>query len=266
MVGENHLMGIYKAESVVLRSRVYGEADRILVLFTREMGKVSAIAKGVRKTTSRLRGAVQLFNHTHLVLYSGKSLDTISQGEAEEQFSYLEQDLERFTTASYCAELVERLTPDREPQQRVFYLILSTLRVLKDGNPELVARAFELKLLDLLGYRPRLEGCVFGDHPAVIEGKQVSFSIERGGVVCSACAEQCKGVISLSPAVVGVMDYILRSPLQQAVKAKVSPIILRELANLLQRFLTYHGDIKLQSRYFLDVYRKGETGQKHKKK
>ena len=65
----------------------------------------------MRKTTSRLRGAVQLFNHTYLVLYTGKTLDTVSQGEAEEQFSYLEQDLELFTAASYCAELVDRLTP-----------------------------------------------------------------------------------------------------------------------------------------------------------
>ncbi|MEG3067513.1 MAG: DNA repair protein RecO [Syntrophaceticus schinkii] len=114
-------MGIYKAEAIVLRSIVYGEADRILTLFTREDGKVSAIAKGVRKTTSRLRGAVQLFSHTRLVLYSGRSLDTVSQGEAEDEFSYLERDLECFATASYCAELVSRLTPEREaPAEGVF--------------------------------------------------------------------------------------------------------------------------------------------------
>ena len=258
-------MGIYKAESIVLRSRVYGEADRILVLYTREAGKLSAIAKGVRKTTSRLRGAVQLFNHAHLVLYTGKSLDTVSQGEAEEQFSYLEQDLELFAAASYCAELVDRLTPDREPQPRLFYLLLSTFRALKNGNPELLARVFELKLLDILGYRPRLTGCVMGDHPAVREGvQQVWFSIERGGVICPACAEHCKEALPLSPAALGVMGYILRSPLQQAVKAKISPKILREMAVLLQRFLTYHGEVKLQSRYFLDVFRDSETG-RHKK-
>ncbi|MFY9139541.1 MAG: DNA repair protein RecO [Thermacetogeniaceae bacterium] len=258
-------MGIYKAESIVLRSRVYGEADRILVLYTREAGKLSAIAKGVRKTTSRLRGAVQLFTHTYLVLYTGKSLDTVSQGEAEEQFSYLEQDLELFAAASYCAELVDRLTPDREPQPRLFYLLLSTFRALKNGNPELLARVFELKLLDILGYRPRLTGCVMGDHPAVREGvQQVWFSIERGGVICPACAEHCKEAIPLSPAALGVMGYILRSPLQQAVKAKISPKVLREMAALLQKFLSYHGEVKLQSRYFLDAFRDSETI-RHKK-
>ena len=111
-------MGIYKAESIVLRSRVYGEADRILVLYTREAGKVSAIAKGVRKTTSRLRGAVQLFNHTYLVLYTGKTLDTVSQGRQGAVF-LPGAGLRTFTAASYCAEL-DRLTPDREPQPRVF--------------------------------------------------------------------------------------------------------------------------------------------------
>ena len=86
-------MGIYKEEAIVLRSMAYGEADQDLTLFTRGTGKVAAIAKGVRKPSSRLRGAVQLFSHSHLVIYSGKNLDTISQGDADENFSFIEQDL-----------------------------------------------------------------------------------------------------------------------------------------------------------------------------
>ena len=254
-------MGIYKAEAIVLRSRIYREADRILVLFTKESGKVSAIAKGVRKTTSRLRGSVQLFSHTRLVLYTGRSLDTISQGEAENEFSYLEQDLERFTTASYCAELVERLTPEREPQPRVFYLLLSALRALEQGDPELLARVFELKLLDTLGYRPSLSRCVLGDHPLAPTGdtQRAWFSIERGGVLCPSCAKQCRGVMSLSPATLGALGYFLRSPLEQAVKAKLNSRILRELSTLLQGFLAYHGEVKPRSRYMLDSFR-GEDG------
>lgn len=262
-------MGIYKAEVIVLRSMVYKEADRILTLFTRGDGKVSAIARGVRKTTSRLRGAVQLFSHTHLVLYSGRSLDTVSQGDAEEQFSYLEQDLERFSTASYCAELIDRLTQAREPQPKVFFLILSALRALKQGNPELIARVFELKLLDVLGYRPSLTECVVGNHPFSIDTgeqlKQVWFSIEEGGVVCPACAENCEGVRSFSPATLGVLDYFLRAPLEQAIKAKITPHVLRELASLLQGFLTYYGDVRPRSRSFLDAFRDVDAGNGHNK-
>lgn len=261
-------MGIYKAEAIVLRSMVYREADRILTLFTREAGKVSAIARGVRKTTSRLRGAVQLFSHTRIVLYSGRSLDTVTQGDAEEDFAYLEQDLERFTTASYCAELVDRLTPEREPQPKVFFLMLSALRALEQGDTELTARVFELKLLDTLGYRPSLTECVVGNHPfsSIGDGvRQVWFSIERGGVVCPECAKSCEGVFSLSPTALGAMGYFLRSPLEQAIKARINPGVLRELASLLQGFLAYHGDVRPHSRIFLNSFRDGDAGNGHNK-
>ncbi len=262
-------MGIYKAEAIVLRSMVYREADRILTLFTREAGKVSAIARGVRKTTSRLRGGVQLFSHTHLVLYGGRTLDTVSQGEAEDEFSYLEQDMERFTTASYCAELVDRLTPEREPQPKVFFLMLAVLRALKAGDPDLAARLFEIKLLDILGYRPSLTECVAGNHPlpsAAGEGaRRLWFSIERGGVVCSACAQSCEKLRPFSPAALGAMKYFLRSPLEQAAQARIDPKILQELANILQGFLVYHGEIRTRSRRFLDAFRDGNAGNGHNK-
>lgn len=255
-------MGIYKAEAVVLRSRVYGEADRIITLFTREAGKVSAIARGVRKPTSRLRGAVQLFSHTRLVLYTGKSLDTVSQGDAEEDFSYLEKDLERFITASYCAELVDRLTAENQPYAGVFFLLLSALRSLEQGDPELLARVFELKLLSLLGYRPRLTGCVQGNHPVQLPGggapKQIWFSIPRGGVLCSACATSCQDKIPLSPATLGALSYFLRVPLEQAIRARLGGRSLRELSNLLQGFLVYHGEVQPRSRIFLNSIQGGD--------
>lgn len=258
-------MGIYKAEAIVLRSRVYGEADRLLTLFTREAGKVSAIAKGVRKPTSRLRGAVQLFSHTHLVLYTGKSLDTITQGEAEETFSFLQHDLERLAVASSCAELVDRLTLEKQPLEKVFQLLLAALRALEKGGPELLARVFEIKLLALLGYQPRLEECVLGGHegwrppePGAREAGPVWFSVEKGGVLCSSCAERCPDAYPLSPATVGALGYFLRTPLERAVRAKIGKKSLSELAVLLRSFLGYHGEVNVRTWSFLDALRKGE--------
>jgi DNA repair protein RecO (recombination protein O) len=251
-------MGIYKAEAIVLRSFAYGEADRILTLFTREMGKISAIAKGVRKTKSRLRGAVQLFSHTSLVLYAGRNLDTVSQGEAEEEFCYLQKDVERFTTASYCAELVDRLTEESQALPGVFELLLSAFRSLESGDPELLARVFELKLLSLLGYRPVLTGCVQGDHPLQTEGgQQIWFSIPMGGVLCPACASTCRDKTPLSPATLGALGYFLRAPLKQAIKVRIGAQSLRELATFLQGFIAYHGDVSPRSRFFLSSFQNG---------
>ncbi len=251
-------MGIYKAEAVVLRSRVYGEADRILSLFTKEWGKIVAIAKGVRKPTSRLRGAVQLFSHTHLVLYRGKSLDTVTQGEASEDFAFLQDDLAHLTAASYCAELVERLTLENQPIPRLFRLLLTALRTLRWGDPALVARVFEMQLLAILGYRPRLEDCVVCGRKGRImvsdnrEGHPSWFSIERGGVVCPACAPVTEGVRAVSPAALEAMAYFLRTPLDRAVRVKLARGCSVEIASLLRSFLAYHSEVKPRTWEFFD--------------
>lgn len=259
-------MGIYKAEAIVLRSRVYGEADRILTLFTREHGKTSAVAKGVRKPTSRLRGAVQLFSHTHLVLYAGKSLDTISQGEAEETFSFLQDDLILFTTASHCVELVDCLILERQPLKKVFYLLLAALRALEKEDPELVARVFEAQLLAAVGYQPQLEQCTVGRHQGwqapvqeVGENEPIWFSVERGGVLCSSCAQNSPRVLALSPATIGALAYFLRTPLDRAVRAKVGKGSRAELAFLLRSYLAYHGEVRPRAWEFLKIFQEKEA-------
>jgi DNA repair protein RecO (recombination protein O) len=248
-------MGIYKVEAIVLRSRIYGEADRILTLFTLECGKISAIAKGVRKPTSRLRGAVQLFCHSHFVLYSGKSLDTVTQGEARETFHFLQNNLLRLTTASYCAELVDCLTMERQPLGSVFHLLLNTLRCLEQEDPEVVARVFETKLLAVLGYRPRLDRCVSDDHKwqvAESEGP-VWFSVEKGGVLCPACACECSQLIQLTPVTVKLLGYFLQAPFARAVKVKIPKESMDELESLLRSYITYHGEVNPRSREFLET-------------
>jgi DNA repair protein RecO (recombination protein O) len=253
-------MGIYKEEAIVLRSMAYGEADRILTLFTRGTGKVAAIAKGVRKPSSRLRGAVQLFSHTHLVLYTGRTLDTVTQGDTDETFGFVEQDLDRLTAASCFAEVIDRLTMERQPLPKLFHLLLAALRALEESDPELLGRVFEAKLLAILGYRPQLDGCVMGHH----DGRQalgrrgrpeeasgpVWFSIERGGVLCPDCAVNCPGALAISHPTVAILAYFMQAPLERAVRARVEPGSRSELASLLRSFISYHGDVRPRSWQF----------------
>jgi len=249
-------MGIYKEEAIILRSMAYGEADRILTLFTRGTGKVAAIAKGVRKPSSRLRGAVQLFSHAHLVIYGGKTLDTISQGDADESFGFIEQDLDRLAAASCFTELVDRLTMERQPQPKLFQLLLTALRALEVSDPEMLGRVFETKLLAILGYQPQLDGCVMGcdDVRQALQSEAATepvwFSIERGGLLCPACAAKTPGAQALSPPTVAAMAYFLRSPLDRAVRVRIERRNLLELASFLRSFISYHGDIRLRSWQF----------------
>lgn len=150
-------MAVYKADAIVIRSREYGEADRLLTLFSREQGKLEAIAKGVRKPKSTQRGGSQLFTYGDFLLYQGKSLDTISQAHPRESFSHLWDDFDRSVAASSMVELLDISTIRQQPEPRLFFLTLHFLFLLKEVDPYLAQAAYALRLMDIQGYLPALE-------------------------------------------------------------------------------------------------------------
>lgn len=123
---------VYATEAVVLRRTDFGEADRILTLFTPTYGKVRAVAKGVRRTTSRLAGHLEPFTRTQLLLATGRDLDIVTQAEGRERLDHLRTDLWHATAAWYCAELVDRFIEDADPHPRLYPLFIATLRLLDD--------------------------------------------------------------------------------------------------------------------------------------
>ena len=194
---------------------------------------------------------------THLVLYSGKNLDTITQGDADENFGFIEQDLDRLAAASCFAELVDRLTMERQPQPKLFQLLLSAMRALEEADPELLGRVFEVKLMAALGYQPQFDGCVMGCgdgrralQPEVAAAGPVRFSIERGGVLCPACAANCPEALALSPRPWLPCAYFLRAPLGPGCARPDRTAYRLELASFLHSFICYHGDVKPRSWQF----------------
>ena len=177
-----------KARAVVLSSRPLGEADRIVRLFTRELGRVDAVVKGVRKTTSRWGGRLEPFNVCDLVLHPGRSLYTVTQAQLVDVFLRLRADREGLTAAAIVCEAAAGLTPDHEPEERVFALLRNTLRELDNGisgravQSPLVLGAL-LKLLYEAGYLPVLDHCA----ACGSDGRALGFSAGRGGLVCGDC-------------------------------------------------------------------------------
>lgn len=142
----------YKTEGIILKRVNLGEADRILTIYTKHYGKIRAIAKGVRKLTSRKGGNVELFNHLALFLARGKNLDILSEVQLINSFRDWRKDLARVGVGYYFCELVDRLTPDGQASRAVFELLKDSLgRISKQGLPELV-RGFERSLLNELGF------------------------------------------------------------------------------------------------------------------
>ena len=147
-------MSTYKTEGVILKRLNYGEADRILTIYTKYRGKIRAMAKGVRKITSRKGGNVELFNHCVLFLAEGRNLDIVTEAQVVNSFSRVSDDLEKTAAAFYLVELVDQLTPDGQVNRQVFDLLVSALASLRTtiNNQQLTISNFEVELLRLLGF------------------------------------------------------------------------------------------------------------------
>lgn len=136
---------------IVLKRHNFGEADRVMTVLTDKLGKIAVIARGVRKITSRRAGNVELLNCCRLGLFKGKGY-TLTEAEAIETFPKIKENLTLSSTAFHVIELADRLTVDDQPNQAIFDLVLATLKILEKNPRQLFIRAYEIKLLRLLGF------------------------------------------------------------------------------------------------------------------
>jgi len=146
------MAGIYKTEGIVLKRRNFGEADKILTIFTRDYGRIKAIAKGVRKITSRKAGKLELFNHCKLVLAKGKDLDIVTEVEVINNFSSWRKNLDKIAVAWYFCELIDKLTAEGQANKDIFELLKNYLKKIKENNNPHFIRSFEEYLLNKLGF------------------------------------------------------------------------------------------------------------------
>ena len=145
----------------MLKRRDQGEADRLLTVLARERGKVTLLAKGVRRQASRKAGHLEPFTYVELLVAKGKSLDIVTQADTVEAHRYLREDLWRSSWAYYVAELADAFVQDDDPHQLLFDLLLETLgRLDRGADPLLAVRYYEVHLLSLAGYQPQLIRCV----------------------------------------------------------------------------------------------------------
>jgi DNA repair protein RecO (recombination protein O) len=246
---------VYKTNAIVLRQRKLGEADKILTLYTPNLGKLDAVAKGVRRPRSKLAGHVEPLTYSTLLLARGRELDIVTQAQTLEVFLPLREELERTGRALYVAELVDRFTPERQESYPVFRLLLETLRRLagEDGL-DIVLRFFEMRLLDHLGYRPQLEECVACGKP--LEPLTNNWSAESGGVTCPACARGLAVARPLSLNALKVMRLLQAGDYRDVARVRVTPTLGAELERHLREYLLYVLERDVRSARFLDTLRR----------
>lgn len=229
-------MPLYRDEAIVLRVQKLGEADRIVTLLTRQHGRVRAVARGVRKTSSRIGGRLEPFGHVDVQLYEGRSLDTVSQVESlAAHGADLAGDYARWTAGSAMLEAAERLTPEeREPSVQQFALLVAGLRslVAQEHEATLVMDAYLLRSLAVAGWSPSFADCAkcgqVGPHRA--------FSIPAGGSVCPGCRPP--GSASPSPAAMALLGALLSGDWDVADASESRE--RREASGLVAAFLQWH--------------------------
>jgi DNA repair protein RecO (recombination protein O) len=180
-------MPLYKEQGVVLRSTKLGEADKIVTVMTQGSGKVRAVAKGIRKTTSRFGARLEPFTHVSLMVYRGRgSLDTVSQAEILSPFLALRGDLGLFAAGETMLEAVDKVAEEHERNVRLFMLLLTGMRCLETRpvDAAAVAESFLLKLLSLSGFHPSLLNCAVCGRP-----EPDRFASGQGGAVCGEDAD-----------------------------------------------------------------------------
>jgi DNA repair protein RecO (recombination protein O) len=226
---------LYRVSSILIRRRDLGEADRIVVLYSGERGKLSAVAKGVRRPRSKLAAGLQLFSHSNVQLAAGRTLEVVTQVRPIDAFYHIRKEMQRYAHACYIAELLDALTDEGDADPTLFGVLLATLRTLDgDGDPPTLVRSFELKLLGRLGYGPELNVCV--GCGTALGGRAAGFSAAEGGVLCDRC-HNATSALDMSPTGLRALRELRRLPPEELVSRRLSASSQEEVGRLMRVFI-----------------------------
>jgi DNA repair protein RecO (recombination protein O) len=210
-------VAVYKSKGIVLRSIRYGEADRILDLYTRDAGLVSAIAKGIRRTKSRFGARLEPLSCVDFVAYHGRTLDTVTQAELLRSFRGVREDLARFDAAAHMVGSVRALSGGDEADRRVFNLLYNGLNALEehDSGFEAVEAAFGLKLSILAGYAPQLDVCSNCATDPEAAPQPLYFAPDLGGVLCSECRSTTGDAFPVPSGTLELLRALIERPIRE---------------------------------------------------
>lgn len=246
---------VYRTEAVVLRRQDLGETDRILTLYTPDHGKVRAVAKGIRKPTSRKAGHLELFTRADVLIARGRTLDILTQAQMLDAYTPLRTDLIRATYAAHFVELLDAFTEEADPSRVLYRLLVNGLEWLSTTTDlQRTARYYELSLLEVAGYRPELFRCVSCGED--LQPVDQFYSIEAGGVLCAKCGPDRAHTHPLSLNTLKVLRYLQTRPFDVVEQVTLSKRVHRESERLLFQTLTYHLERRLRSAAFLERLRR----------
>lgn len=254
-------MASVRCEAVLLRLVDYGESDRIVHLLTSSHGRLTAIAKGARRSQRRFPGTLDVFNHLAIEgrLKPRASMAFLEQARLLDPFLGLREDPARYALASFLVEMLDRLSPEGiggDEAARLLGFAVESLGLLAGTRPDASLRVLlELRALDALGLRPELGRCVrCGRVPAADVSPEhvVQFHIADGGIVCTPCALHLDGLVPTTIGALRLLERGLESKVNELTALRLEPAALAQAARLVFRFQRFHVGVELRSERFLE--------------
>ncbi|WP_227395118.1 DNA repair protein RecO [Jeotgalibacillus aurantiacus] len=240
---------LQKCEGIVIRTKDYGETNKVVTLFTRELGKTAVMARGAKKTNSRLSSVSQMFTHAQYLIQGGSGMGSLQQGEMLHSSRVLKEDLYKAAHASFMAELLDKATEDRKPNPFLFELTRQCFGLINSGyDEEVICYIYELKLLPLFGVEPVLNRCV---NCGQGEG-DFSFSFRMNGFLCHRCSSVDDYKLPLSAKAVRLLRLFYFLDLDRLGKLSVSDRTKLELKRVIRTYYDEYVGVFLKSRSFLD--------------
>lgn len=242
----------FRTHALILRRRDFGESDRILTVLTPNHGRRDVIAKGARTPASRRTGHVELYTMAEMQIGVGRELDVAASATLVKPWLPLRENLQRGAYAAYASELLIRFTGDAgdEPASLFDLLDMAFEAIANDPDPRLAVRYYEMRLLEIVGFRPQLQTCVITQ--TEIKPRDQYYSYEGGGVVSPEAAQRGGGaLVPLSLDALKVMRYLQRTPYDEVRVLRVGAALHTELERVLQGYIVYLLERRLESVDFI---------------
>jgi len=244
----------YQTEAVIIKKTKLREADRILTLYTPDMGKIQAVARGVRRPKSKMAGHLELLTHSLVSLARGRNLDTITGSQTINSFLPLKSDLLLTSYALYIIELVNQFTADHVENRPLFQLLLESMKNLcQPANKDLALRHFEINLLGEVGYRPQLQQCVACHSP--LEPITNSFCPSAGGMLCPDCSYREQLTHPLSVNALKVLRLLQSGQYETINRLRMNTKLSHELEMIMRNYIKYLLEREVKSITWLDNLR-----------
>lgn len=239
---------LQKINGIVLKTQAYGETNKIVTIFSEEIGKITGVARGANRTRSRMAAVTQPFIHGNYLVYVNRGLSSIQQGEVSHSFRKIREDIVKTAYAAYIAELVDKLVESRKPNDYLYYQFYRTMEWIdKEVEYEIPVLMFELKVYKEAGFSPHIHACVLCKQ----EQDLTAFSIHEGGLICKSCFSKSSDALVLPNGFARLLRIFLEVGLERIGNISIQEKNKVFLRNLFDAYYDQYGGYQIKSRNFL---------------